>query len=185
MATRSRGQPHETDIPPSEPEAPTKARLPGANEDQGGSAGNSEASPQGAQAPRGDDPQEVEGATRGRYRFPRGARIRRQSEIRALYRRGKRRRTGHFDVFVAGSPVLRVRLALVVPKHGHKIVERNRVKRWLREGARVELLPRCRDEGVELDVLIRARPNAYEAEYGQLKEEIRELAVELCSHSSS
>jgi ribonuclease P protein component len=88
-------------------------------------------------------------------------------------------------VFVAGSPVFRVRLALVVPKHGHKIVERNRVRRWLREGARLELLPRCRDEGVELDVLIRARPNAYEAEYGQLKEEIRELAEELCSHGSS
>jgi ribonuclease P protein component len=87
-------------------------------------------------------------------------------------------------VFVADSPALRTRLVLVVPKHGHKIVERNRLKRRLRESVRLELLPRCRDGEAALDVLIRAIPEAYDAEFGTLRTEIVELAEELCSHGS-
>jgi ribonuclease P protein component len=88
-------------------------------------------------------------------------------------------------VFVTGSPALRTRLALVVPKHGRKIVERNRLKRRLRESARHELMPLCRDRGAELDILIRARPEAYEAEFEELMDEIKELAEQLCSQGSS
>lgn len=88
-------------------------------------------------------------------------------------------------MFVAESPALRVRLAVVVPKHGRKIVERNRLKRRLREGARLDLLPRCLDRGAALDVLIRARAPAYDAGFEQLRDEIRELAEVLCSQSSS
>jgi hypothetical protein len=47
------------------------------------------------------------------------------------------------------------------------------------------LLPRCWDEGVGLDILIRALPQAYDAEFGQLRNEIMELAEQLCSHGSS
>lgn len=88
-------------------------------------------------------------------------------------------------MFVTGSPALRPRLALVVPKHGRTIVERNRLKRRLREAARLELLPRCLSSGVALDMLIRARPEAYEIDFEQLMDEIRELAEELCSRGSS
>ncbi len=88
-------------------------------------------------------------------------------------------------MFVAESPSLRPRLVLVVPKHRHKIVERNRLKRRIRESARLELLPRCWEQGVALDILIRARPQAYDADFGLLRNEIRELAEQLCSHSSS
>lgn len=88
-------------------------------------------------------------------------------------------------MFVAESPALRIRVAVVVPKHGRKIVERNRLKRRLRESARLELVPRCLDRGVALDVLIRARPSAYEAGFQGLRDEIRELAEMLCSPSSS
>jgi ribonuclease P protein component len=88
------------------------------------------------------------------------------------------------DVFVADSPVFRPRLALVVPKHGHKIVERNRVKRRMREGARLELLPRCLESDAAIDVLLRARPSAYEAGFPELREEIKKLAEQLCSHGS-
>lgn len=102
-----------------------------------------------------------------------------------MYRQGKRRQTDHLDVFVAASPSLRVRVALVVPKHGHKIVRRNQVKRWLRESARLELLPLCRDENAALDILIRARAQAYSAGFRKLREEIRELAEQLCLRDSS
>lgn len=98
-----------------------------------------------------------------------------------MLRRGKRRRTSHLDVFVTDSPALRPRVALVVPRHGRKIVERNRLKRMLKEGARLKLLPGCRDRGAALDIVIRARPQAYEAESGQLLAEIAELAEQLCS----
>lgn len=76
-------------------------------------------------------------------------------------------------------------MALVVPRHGRKIVERNRLKRRLKEGARLELLPRCRDRGVALDVVIRARAQAYAAEPRQLWQEIAELAEQLCLHGCS
>ncbi len=87
-------------------------------------------------------------------------------------------------MFVAESPALRPRLALVVPKHGRKIVERNRLKRRLREAARQELLPPCLERDIALDVLIRARPETYEAEFDVLKQEIIHLAEELCSPGS-
>lgn len=86
-------------------------------------------------------------------------------------------------MFVNDSPALRPRVGLVVPRHGHAIVERNRLKRHLRESARTELLPRCLDEGVKLDVLLRARPEAYEAGFRRLRDEISELAERLCSRS--
>ena len=181
----SRGRPHETNISPSEPEASAQARFSSQTADEGRPPNSGQAPAQGAQASRSDGSEQVGSATSRRYRFPRGARIRRKSDIQALYRRGKRRRTGHLDVFVADSPALRPRVVLVVPKHGHKIVERNKLKRRIRESARLELLPRCREQAVALDILIRAQPRAYEAEFEQLRDEIKELAEELCSHASS
>ncbi len=184
LATISRGRPHETNIPSPEPEASAQARVPGPDEDQGGPGHSEPAASEGPETNRRDGPEEVEVGKGGSYRFPRSARIRLKSDIEALFRRGERRRTGHLDVYVADSPALRPRLALVVPKHGHKIVARNRVKRRLREAARQHLLPRCLERGVALDILIRARPAAYEVAFEQLKEEIVDLAEQLCSPGS-
>ncbi len=89
-----------------------------------------------------------------------------------MFRRGKRKKTSHFDVFHAASPVSHARLGLVVPKHGRKIVERNRLKRRLREIGRTEILPRLRERGVEVDVLVRARREAYGASFEDLREEL-------------
>lgn len=91
----------------------------------------------------------------------------------------------HLDVFIADSPARRTRVALVVPKHGHRIVDRNRLKRRVREGARLKLLPVCLDEGAALDIVIRTRPEAYGADARELWEEIEKLAQELCSPRSS
>jgi len=59
-----------------------------------------------------------------------------------------------------------------VPKHGHEIVERNTLKRRLREIGRVELLPRLRSADAEADVLIRARKEAYDSDFNQLRSEL-------------
>ncbi len=180
LATISGGRPHEADISSSEPQASAQARVSRPDEDPRGPADHQSASPERPQAPGRVDPEEVGRVAGGRYRFPRAARVRRKSEIRALYRRGKRRRTKHLDVFVTDSPALRPRVAVVVPKHSRSGVQRNRLKRRLREGARLELLPRCMERAVALDVLIRARPEAYDAAYEQLIEEIRAISKQLC-----
>jgi ribonuclease P protein component len=113
-------------------------------------------------------------------------RVRRGPEIRDLFRRGKRRRTSHLDVFLGASPVSHPRLGLVVPKHRQTVVKRNRLRRRLREIGRIEVLPRLREGGphgapLALDILVRARKEAYEASFEELKEELVGLTEGLCS----
>jgi len=123
------------------------------------------------------------GGETGGFGFPRAARITGSEEIRGLFRRGKRRRTRHLDAFVSPSPAAYPRLGVVVPKHKRRIVDRNRVKRHLREIGRTVLLPALRDAGLPLDVLLRARPEAYGATFTELRDELRGLAEELCSRA--
>jgi len=88
------------------------------------------------------------------------------------------------DVFFAPSPVSRSRLGLIVPKHGRKIVERNLVKRRLREIGRCAVLPELDAAGKPADVMIRARRRAYEATFEELSREVRGAVDELCSDAS-
>ena len=124
-----------------------------------------------------------EGEPRG-FGLPRAVRITSSAEIRTLFRRGKRRRTRHLDVFVFASPVAHARLGVVVPKHRRRIVERNRLKRRLRELSRTLLLPALEARGLALDVMLRVRPEAYTAEFAALRDEIAQLAEALCSRAS-
>lgn len=117
-------------------------------------------------------------------RLPRGARIHSSSEIRRLLAKGKRRRTASLDVYIAASGALKSRLGLIVPKHGQRIVDRNLLKRRLREIGRRETLPALDARGARKDVLIRARPPAYVVEFDALAREVREAVEELCSDAS-
>jgi ribonuclease P protein component len=66
-----------------------------------------------------------------------------------------------------------------VPRHQHSAVDRNRLKRRLRELARVELLPSLR-AGTATDIAIRARREAYDAAFDELRRDvvtIRDRAV--------
>jgi ribonuclease P protein component len=126
------------------------------------------------------DATEGESGTGG-FGFPRAVRITTTAEIRDLFRRGKRRKTRHLDVFVSPSPVAHARLGIVVPKHKHGSVERNLVKRRLREAGRRILLPSLAGCGAAVDVMLRARPEAYGAAYAALAAEVQGLVEELCS----
>lgn len=118
------------------------------------------------------------------FSLPKRARVHTGREIRRVMRRGKRVKTDYLDVFVDASPVSFPRLGLVVPKHRRTIVERNRVKRRIREVGRTELLPRLRNAGASLDVVIRARPQAYDASFAELKNELTDwVERELCASS--
>jgi ribonuclease P protein component len=123
------------------------------------------------------------GGQRDGLGLPRKARITSPDEIRGLFRRGKRRRTHHLDAFVSPSPSPFPRLGVVVPKHRQGIAARNRLKRRLREVGRTVLLPGLETGGRSLDVLVRARPEAYGASYPALLEEVTALVEELCSRA--
>jgi ribonuclease P protein component len=109
-----------------------------------------------------------------RNRLPRTRRITSSNEIRALFQRGKRSRTSHLDVFDFTSPFAYPRVGVVVPKHRRNSVERNQLKRRLREVLRLQVLPRLSDRSVSVDVLVRARREAYDASFEQLNDELVE-----------
>jgi len=81
---------------------------------------------------------------------------------------GKRLRAKHLDVRILASPLLHPRVGFVVPKYSHSAVDRNQLKRRLREVVRISVL------GVlpAVDVVIKARPSAYTASLSTIAEEL-------------
>ncbi len=61
---------------------------------------------------------------------------------------------------------------MVVPRHGNSAVRRNRVKRRLKEALRREILPRLEAAGVNVDIIVRARREAYDTSYARLSKEL-------------
>ncbi len=86
-------------------------------------------------------------------------------------------------MFVSPSPAPFPRLGIVVPKHRRKIVQRNRLKRRLREVGRTLVLPTLRAAQMRIDVLVRARPEAYEASFEELRDGLTTVTEELCSRA--
>lgn len=94
-----------------------------------------------------------------------------------MAREGKRIRTEHVELRWTASPFRHPRVGLIVPKHGHTAVDRNRLKRRLREIARVELLPRL----PAVDVVLRTRPSAYGASFATLRKQVGGAGERLCA----
>jgi ribonuclease P protein component len=94
------------------------------------------------------------------------------SDIQKLRRTGKRTLTTHFDVRASESLFSHGRVGVIVPKFGKTIVERNRLRRQLREIARLIVLP----EVAGRDVLIKALPSAYGSAFSSLSEELSGVA---------
>ena len=76
--------------------------------------------------------------------------------------------TERLEARASASLLLYPRVGIVVPKHRHKIVDRNRVKRRLREIVRINLLPVLKG----VDLLIRARSEAYGSSFEQLSADV-------------
>ena len=104
--------------------------------------------------------------------FARRQRLTRSLDLQNVIREGKRLRTVHLDVRVLASPLTVSRVGIVVPRHQRSAVDRNKLKRRLRELVRVELLPalRCRPA---VDVSVRARREAYDASFDALRRDVR------------
>ena len=172
---------NEADIQAAQPQAGEQARVPGAHEDGRRTQDAQPASETRTHSAGRQDRREVGAESNRVEALPRGARIRLGSEIRELLERGKRKRTRHLDVFFAASPVSHSRLGLVVPKHGHTIVDRNLVKRRLREIGRREALPTLNERGRPADILLRAKRSAYGADYAVLRDEVMNAVEAWCS----
>ena len=85
---------------------------------------------------------------------------------------GRRLRTEHLEVRANDSLLSRARAAVVVGKHRHSIVERNRLRRRLRELVRTKLLPAIGG----MDLVVRSLPSAYDASFDTLLMEIEKVA---------
>ena len=93
-------------------------------------------------------------------------------------------RTGSFEVRVVASLHAFSRVGLIVPKHRHSAVERNRVKRRLRELLRLEVLPVLRTLPLPLDVVVRASALAYARSYAELGDEMQQVTRRLAPVAS-
>ncbi len=79
--------------------------------------------------------------------------------------------TPHLDVRFAASTLALPRIGLIVPKHKQSAVDRNRLRRKLREMIRLQLIPAV-SRG---DALIRAKSDAYAVSFAGLREEIESV----------
>lgn len=88
---------------------------------------------------------------------------------------GKRIRTSHLEVRACASLRAFGRVGIIVAKHKHGSVERNRLKRRLRELVRTRLLPGLGP----LDVVVRSFPTAYDAPFAALTADVDRIARKL------
>jgi ribonuclease P protein component len=86
----------------------------------------------------------------------------------------------HLDVRTTASPLVRPRVGLVVPRHQQSAVDRNKLKRRLRELVRTTLLPVI-SGAPTADIVIRARREAYGASFAALGADVRTVAERLAS----
>ena len=85
------------------------------------------------------------------------------------------------DVFFAASPSGRSRVGVVTPRHGHGAVARNLVRRRLTEIARIHILPALEARRLELDLVVRAKPAAYDASYQRLRVTLMDSLETVCA----
>lgn len=84
---------------------------------------------------------------------------------------GRRIRTEYLEVRSSDSLLSHARVAVIVGKHGHTIVERNQLRRRLREMVRTRLIPVMG----AADVVVRSLPSAYELSYVELLAEFEKV----------
>jgi len=100
-------------------------------------------------------------------RFRPQDRIRKRSEYKATYDRGKRIASRSFVLFVARNDLGRPRLGITVTRHIGGAVKRNRSKRLVRE-----IFRRHKTELQDVDVVVNGRASLPGADYKRLESEL-------------
>jgi ribonuclease P protein component len=117
------------------------------------------------------------GASRADERMPRRRRVRKRADYLAIQGRGQRLTGTYFLLFARPRPdgALEPRFGVTVSRKVGGAVQRNQVKRWVRES--------CRRMGADmpagLDLVFVARPAAAGAGYGPTARELATLARRL------
>ena len=113
-------------------------------------------------------------ANRTPFRFSREQRLRRPAQFMRVRQRGTARQVGPLRVAAAPNDLNITRLGLAISKRCGSAVERNRVKRQLREAFR--LLQHELPRGYDLVVLSRSHEPAENRQYRQwLSQAVRQL----------
>jgi ribonuclease P protein component len=105
-------------------------------------------------------------------RFPKARRLLRRSDFERVYREGRRHFAAHLTVFYVGAARSQghtgLRVGFGVGKALGGAVERNRLKRRLREAVRLEGFP----AGVSADVVIHPKRSLGKAAFRELQQEV-------------
>jgi ribonuclease P protein component len=109
---------------------------------------------------------------------PSPKRLTRTADLLMVRRQGKRVRTPLLEVRVLASLLRHHRFGLVVPRHKHTAVDRNRLKRRLRELVR-ETWPSPLETMSPSDVVLYALPSAYAVDFATLRSDLIVLATRL------
>jgi ribonuclease P protein component len=98
-------------------------------------------------------------------KYPRASRLTKRRDIERVREEGRALHATEFIARLSSSPFAYLRVGVVVPRYGHSAVERNRLKRRLREIIRQDLL----NAPVRGDLVIWVRPAAYAVTFGHLQ----------------
>ena len=86
-------------------------------------------------------------------------------------------RTASIEVRATASLHAFPRVGFIVPRYKHSAVDRNRLKRRLRELVRLEALPTLRT----MDVVFRVAPQAYQRDFETLRKDVQSLVRQLAT----
>jgi ribonuclease P protein component len=155
-------------LSPSQPEARQPAGFPCPDGRSLGSRGVVSTPQEGPETSYGQNSFEARGTLTADERLARGRRLARPSELHRVQQTGRRRRLDHLEVLWVDNQAGHPRMGLIVPKFQSTAVARNRLRRRLRELWRRELMGAL----PAVDVVIRARREAYGAAFAALRNQL-------------
>ena len=104
-----------------------------------------------------------------RVRFPRAARLLKHSDFDRVYKQGRRHFSSHMTVFYLRQAEGGARIGFTVGRVLGGAVDRNRIRRRLREAVRLQ---RVRLKGA-VDIVLNPKKSALTAEFAELLDEVR------------
>ena len=159
---------HAADLSSTQPEAHQSAWIPCAHGRPLGPRSALAPPQEGAQALDGQGAFEARGQLTAAEGLSPSRRLSRASDLRRVQQRGRRQRLEHLDVLWTDNQAGHPRMGLIVPKFQSTAVARNRLRRRLREVWRRELMGTV----PSMDVVIRARREAYQAGFTSLRSQL-------------
>jgi ribonuclease P protein component len=118
--------------------------------------------------PKKQSPGQQPAGGRGRAQFPRVARLLRHADFERVYEEGQRHFARHMTFFFLPGPGRDARVGFTVGRMLGGAVERNRIKRRLREAVRRER----QRLGVAVDVVINPKKSVLQAEFREITQEV-------------